>query len=58
VGVIISTWTILDMEDHKILTPEMFGIYLTYLLGGASWSAWIKTKGSVDPSGGDQPSTP
>jgi len=44
VGVIISTWTIVTYVDKSVLTYDTFGLYLTYLLGGAGWSSFIKSK--------------
>lgn len=48
VGMIISTWTVMTLVDQHQLGVDIFGIYLTYLLGGASWNSWVKSKGSSD----------
>lgn len=44
VGMIVSTWTITTLVDKSSLTFDLFGMYLTYLLGGASWNAFISKK--------------
>lgn len=44
-GMIVSTWIVVNFADRDKLTFDIFGLYLTYLLGGASWSSFMKTKG-------------
>lgn len=44
-GLIISTWVILSFVDKDKLTFDIFGLYLTFVLGGASWNAFVKSKG-------------
>jgi hypothetical protein len=44
-GMIVSTWIVVNFADKDKLTFDIFGLYLTYLLGGASWSSFMKTKG-------------
>lgn len=44
-GMIIGTWIVVNFADKDKLTFDIFGMYLTYLLGGASWSTFMKTKG-------------
>lgn len=44
VGLIVSTWIVLTFADKDKLTYDIFGIYLTYLLGGAGWNSMVKLK--------------
>jgi hypothetical protein len=44
-GMIVGTWIVVNFADKDKLTFDIFGMYLTYLLGGASWSTFMKTKG-------------
>lgn len=44
VGVIIGTWIVIDLADAQKLTYDVFGIYLSYLLGGAGWMAMADKK--------------
>ena len=52
IGLIIGTWIVLTFTDRDKLTFDIFGLYLTYLLGGSSWNSFIKSKseGTVDPA--------
>lgn len=40
IGVIVSTWVIVRWADATTLTYDIFGMYLTYLLGGAGFHSW------------------
>lgn len=42
IGLIVGTWTIVTLIDHDKLTFDMFGLYLTYLLGGAGVNSFVK----------------
>lgn len=44
IGMIVSTWIVLTFTDKDKLTYDIFGMYLTYLLGGAGWNAFLKNK--------------
>lgn len=44
IGIVVSTWVILSFADAGKLSFDMFGMYLTYLLGGAGWSSFVKSK--------------
>lgn len=44
IGLIISTWIVLTFADKDKLTYDIFGMYLTYLLGGAGWNSISKNK--------------
>lgn len=46
IGMIVSTWLVLTFADQGKLTYDIFGMYLTYLLGGAGWNSLMKTKGA------------
>jgi hypothetical protein len=48
VGMIVGTWIVLTFADKDKLNFDIFGMYLTYLLGGASWNSFVKSKG--DPA--------
>ena len=49
-GMIVGTWIVVNMADKDKLTFDIFGMYLTYLLGGASWNQFMKTKGGENTS--------
>ena len=42
VGLIVGTWIILTLTDGGELDFDMFGVYLTYLLGGAGVNSFVK----------------
>jgi len=44
IGLIVGTWIVLTFADRDKLTFDIFGLYLTYLLGGSSWNSFIKSK--------------
>lgn len=44
IGLIVGTWVIISFADGDKLTWDIFGGYLAYLLGGAGWSAMMKTR--------------
>lgn len=46
IGLIVGTWIVVTLTDQSTLTYDIFGLYLTYLLGGAGWNAFIKSKES------------
>lgn len=60
VGLIVGTWIILTLTDRDKLTMDMFGVYLTYLLGGAGVNSWAKRgdSGSAYQQPFDQPTPP
>lgn len=42
VGVIVSSWIVITFADSKGLSFDILGMYLSYLLGGASMNAFIR----------------
>jgi hypothetical protein len=50
VGILVSTWMVLRIADTGNLNLEIFGAYLTYLLGGASVNIF-KSRSKNDDSG-------
>lgn len=56
IGLIVGTWVIVRMSDGDRLTYDIFGMYLTYLLGGASVNSYLK--GKNDQPSNWQPSPP
>lgn len=52
IGLIVGTWIVMTYTDRDKLTFDIFGMYLTYLLGGSSWNSFIKSKteGAADPT--------
>lgn len=54
VGLIVGTWIILTLTDRDKLTMDMFGVYLTYLLGGAGVNSWAKRGDNGYPQTYDQ----
>jgi hypothetical protein len=44
VGIIVSTWIVIQFEDKDHLTFDILGTYLTFLLGGAGVNQFTKSK--------------
>lgn len=44
VGVIVSTWIVIKISDAGNLSLDIFGAYLTFLLGGAGINSFTKAK--------------
>lgn len=44
VGALVGTWIVVSLADKEKLTFDMFGLYLTYLLGGTSMSSFFRSK--------------
>lgn len=44
VGVIVSTWLVITLTDSGKVTYDIVLIYLAFLLGGAGWSSFVKSK--------------
>lgn len=42
VGLIVATWIVVALMDRDKLTFDVFGTYLTYLLGGAGVNSFVK----------------
>ena len=42
VGIIVSTWVIIRMADAGNVSLDIFGVYLTFLLGGAGINTFVK----------------
>jgi hypothetical protein len=55
VGIVISSWVVINLSEHDKLSFDIFYGWLAFLLGGAGWSAWLKTK---SPIPGTKPATP
>lgn len=53
IGMVVSTFIVLTMNDQGKLNFDIFGLYLTFLLGGSSWNALMKTKETTLPPKGD-----
>lgn len=53
IGMIVSTWIIIRFCDEKRLTYDIFGMYLTYLLGGAGVNSFFKSKDVAQALGVD-----
>lgn len=45
-GMMVSTWYVITSADRGTLSTESLLSYLGFLLGGSSWSQFMKTKGS------------
>lgn len=54
-GMIVSTWIVVNFADKDKLTFDIFGMYLTYLLGGAGFNSFMKSKGVEASPGSEQP---
>lgn len=50
VGLILGTWIMVALIDKDKMTFDLFGAYLTYLLGGAGVNSFVKK----DAAGGSQ----
>ena len=48
VGVFVATWIVISLADKSALSFDIFGLYLAYLLGGASWSGYIQNKRDIE----------
>jgi hypothetical protein len=44
IGIVISSWAIIIMTDNNKLSSEIFGVWLAFLLGGAGWSSYLKSR--------------
>lgn len=44
IGMIVSTWLIISLSDRNSLDFDIFGLYLSYLLGGAGWSEFVNKR--------------
>lgn len=44
VGIIVSSWVIVIMAQHDKISSDIFGLWLAFLLGGSSWSGYLKAK--------------
>ena len=42
IGVIVSTWVIITILDSGKLGLDILGAYLTFLVGGAGFTEWLK----------------
>lgn len=49
IGGLVSTWIVVSLADKGSLTYDVFGMYLTYLLGGAGVNTYFKSKGGESP---------
>jgi hypothetical protein len=50
IGVVVGTWIVITFADNGKLTYDIFGIYLSFLLGGAGWAAFVQSKSSGSSS--------
>lgn len=44
IGLIVGTWIVVRLADTSALTYDVFGMYLTYLLGGAGVNSFTRLK--------------
>ena len=59
IGLVVSTWIVVSLSDKNLLTYDIFGMYLTYLLGGAGWNSFVKRNSSNNVYDTEQlPNTP
>jgi hypothetical protein len=54
IGGLIGTWIVVKLTDANKLTFDIFGLYLSYLLGGASVNTFFKAKGGETTPGASQ----
>ncbi len=50
-GLIVGTWVVITYADSGKLDFDIFGVYLSYLLGGAGWTAFMKMKAANGNNG-------
>jgi len=55
IGIIVSTWVIIDMENRATLTFDMFGLYLAFLVGGVGVTNYVSNKFVPPPPPGPVP---
>lgn len=48
IGVIIATWVVITLLDKQTLGIDILGVYLTYLVGGAGFTEWLKHGKDLD----------
>lgn len=60
IGGVIGTWIVVKLTDGNKLTFDIFGLYLSYLLGGASVNTIFKGKQgeTAGPTGVLEPHVP
>lgn len=44
IGIIVSTWIVIDAADKGALQESVLMLYMSYLLGGAGWSEFINKR--------------
>ncbi len=49
VGVIVGTWIVISLSDNHHLDFDIFGAYLTFLLGGAGVNSFARVKPGYIP---------
>jgi hypothetical protein len=47
IGLIVSTWIVIQFADKGTLSFDILGTYLTFLLGGAGVNSFTKSKESI-----------
>lgn len=52
VGIIVATWIVIRISDTGHLSLDIFGAYLTFLLGGAGINTFSKSKQPDTPVSG------
>lgn len=50
IGVIVGTWIVVTFADGGKLSFDIFGLYLSFLLGGAGWAAFMQMKSNNNTS--------
>lgn len=50
-GGLVSTWIVVKLADAGAITYDIFGMYLAYLLGGAGFNSFFKSKGGESNPG-------
>ena len=58
VGLIVATWIVVTASDKDKLTLDIFGAYLTYLLGGAGANIMAKKDKAPTPEETSPEDTP
>jgi hypothetical protein len=44
IGLIISTWVIIVLTTSGKVTYDMYGMYLSFVVGGTGWTNYLKMK--------------
>lgn len=44
IGLIVGTWVIITLTMSGSITYDVYGMYLSFIIGGSGWSNYLKAK--------------